>query len=133
MYLLINPDNTVNFADDHPINDALDLNGLRLIEIKEKSLDKVVEEIHPEVAIWDEVSKKVRTDPLSVSLRQESVNKRREAQKKIKQHYPFWKQLNILREGNPKKIEVMGKFIDACRKWSNSTSTTAAQLEKITP
>jgi hypothetical protein len=79
MYLLINPDNTVNFADDHPINDALDLNGLRLIEIKEKSLDKVVGEIHPEVAIWDEVSKKVRADPLSVSLRQESVNKRREA------------------------------------------------------
>jgi hypothetical protein len=36
-------------------------------------------------------------------------------------------------EGNSKKIEVMGKFIDACRKWSNSTSTTSAQLEKINP
>lgn len=55
------------------------------------------------------------------------------ARNRITKYYPEWKQLNILREGNSRKIEAMGKFIDACRKWSNGKSAHTAQLEKINP
>lgn len=133
MYLLINPDNTVNFADDHPINESLNFEGLRLIELKEKSLDDVVGHVPPELAIWDDVEKEVNSDPVLESLKQQESQKRSEAQDKIKQHYPLWKQINILREGNADSISRMGKFIDACRTWSNDPTAQIDQLEKIIP
>ena len=63
----------------------------------------------------------------------EEAQKRFAARAKIMEFYPEWKQLNILREGNERQISKMGRFIDACRKWSNSKSATTTQLEKINP
>lgn len=55
------------------------------------------------------------------------------ARNRITEFYPEWRQLNILREGNDRKIASMGKFIDACRKWSNEESASINDLEKIKP
>jgi hypothetical protein len=47
--------------------------------------------------------------------------------------YPQHKQLNILRSGNTDDIVRMGKFIDACRDWSNGSTPDPAQLGAIKP
>lgn len=59
--------------------------------------------------------------------------KRREARAHITTFYPEWKQLNILREGDDEAIQTMGRFIDACRDWSNDPDATLDQLHAITP
>jgi hypothetical protein len=63
MYLLINPDNTINFADNHPIREDLALEGLILIEFKNKELKEVVGNIAPDMAYWDEANRRVIIDP----------------------------------------------------------------------
>jgi len=51
----------------------------------------------------------------------------------IESHYPIYRQLNIMRCGEPKEIARMGAFIDACRAWSNSDSPDPAALAAIVP
>lgn len=63
----------------------------------------------------------------------EEAQKRFAARAKITEFYPEWKQLNILREGNERQISKMGRFIDACRDWSNKSNSKQAQLEKLVP
>ena len=55
------------------------------------------------------------------------------ARKHISDTYPLWKQLNILREGDQKRIEKMGRFIDATRIWSNDPKAKITELKKIKP
>jgi hypothetical protein len=55
------------------------------------------------------------------------------ASKHIARAYPVWKQLNVLREGDPKKIEKMSRFIDATRRWSNDPKAKIKGLDKIKP
>ncbi|UGA38919.1 hypothetical protein JOS77_04340 [Chromobacterium haemolyticum] len=47
--------------------------------------------------------------------------------------YPAWQQLNILRSGSKEEQARMGKFIDACRGWSNSEHPDPSELESIQP
>lgn len=61
----------------------------------------------------------------------EVVQKRIAARAKITEHYPEWNQLNILREDNERQIARMGRFIDACRAWSNRADSSFAELERI--
>lgn len=63
MYLLINRDNSINYGNDHPIDERLDMDGLRLLEFPNKSLYEVVGDIMPYEAYWDEVNCKVIRDP----------------------------------------------------------------------
>lgn len=49
----------------------------------------------------------------------EKVKRQREAARQINTVYPVWKQMNIMREGDPVKIAEMSKFIDDVRAWSN--------------
>lgn len=63
MYLLINPDGTVNFADDHPIREDLYFDGLELIEYPKKNLEDVVGNVQPHEAVWDKKKKRVIRDP----------------------------------------------------------------------
>lgn len=51
----------------------------------------------------------------------------------IHRHYPVHVQLNVLRTGSEDERKKMSVFIDACRTWSNQTSATSAELEKIKP
>lgn len=55
------------------------------------------------------------------------------ARKHITKVYPVWKQLNIIRDGNEKKIEKMSSFIDAIRKWSNNPKAKIDDLQNIKP
>ena len=129
MYLLINSDNTVNFADDHPINPALDFAGLTLIEFQDKNLDQIVGSVCPEEALWDPERECVIQDPRRLENNQNSIA----AGLKIKSIYPIWKQLNILRSGTQEEIDRMGSFIDACRDWSNDPEASVEDLETIVP
>jgi hypothetical protein len=47
--------------------------------------------------------------------------------------YPVWKQLNIMRSGDQKEIDKMGRFIDAVRKWSNDPKAKMTDLKNIKP
>ncbi|MGQ0710351.1 MAG: hypothetical protein ACT4NV_11445 [Rhodoferax sp.] len=51
----------------------------------------------------------------------------------IERHYPTYKQLNVLRSGDPAAIAAMGTFIDLCREWSNGEQPDPAELEAIQP
>ena len=64
MYLLINEDNSVNFADNHPIRSGLIHEGTTLVEILDKTLAEVVGEIHPGEAYWDEETQQVIRNPI---------------------------------------------------------------------
>ena len=66
MYLLINPDQSINFAAEHPIKKGLNFDGLKLIEFPEKKLKAVMGDIQLESALWDETRQKVILDPLLV-------------------------------------------------------------------
>lgn len=66
MYLLINLDQSINFADEHPIKKGLNFDGLKLIEFPEKKLKEVIENIQLGSALWDETRQKVILDPLLV-------------------------------------------------------------------
>lgn len=62
----------------------------------------------------------------------EGQEKRMVARAKITGQYPIWKQMNIVRNGTATEQKKMGAFIDAVRVWSNDTTSTLKQLEKIT-
>ncbi|MGR2660307.1 hypothetical protein ACUXVY_01745 [Chromobacterium haemolyticum] len=51
----------------------------------------------------------------------------------IHRYYPVHVQLNVLRTGSEDERKKMSAFIDACRAWSNQSSATSAELEKIKP
>jgi hypothetical protein len=51
----------------------------------------------------------------------------------ITNHYPDWKQLNILRAGTKAQKDQMTAFIDACRDWSNGDKPNPADLAAIQP
>jgi hypothetical protein len=54
---------------------------------------------------------------------------------KIRTAYPEYKQLNILRAGDPTDVNKMNTFIDAVRAWANSESPDPwdGTLEQIVP
>ena len=64
MYLLINPDKSINFADDHPIKKNLHFEGLKLVEYSDKKLKEVMGDIALIQALWDERKQKIIQDPL---------------------------------------------------------------------
>lgn len=59
--------------------------------------------------------------------------RRRQARAHILEYYPEWRQLNVLRAGDSEAIATMGKFIDACRNWSNDPAADPADLAAIQP
>ena len=59
--------------------------------------------------------------------------RRRAARLRISEVYPEWRQLNILRSGTRKEIARMGKFLDACRAWSNDPNAPEEALAAIQP
>ncbi|QOZ83188.1 MULTISPECIES: hypothetical protein [Chromobacterium] len=61
------------------------------------------------------------------------VRTRRQCEDHINRQYPVWQQLNILRSGSIEEQARMGKFIDACRDWSNGEQPDPAELERIQP
>ena len=66
MYLLINSDNTINYGNDHPIDQNLDFEGLKLIEFPDKTLEEVVGDIAPLEALWDEDNQRIIRNPIMV-------------------------------------------------------------------
>lgn len=66
MYLLINPDKSINFADEHPIKKNLHFEGLKLVEFSQKRLKEVMGDIALIQARWDERTQKIIQDPLCV-------------------------------------------------------------------
>ncbi|GLS26151.1 hypothetical protein [Marinibactrum halimedae] len=131
MYIFINPDNSVNYANNHPVNWHLFHEGLRLIEFPEKELFEVVKDIPPEYARWDEELQEVYHAPDFLPEKLELNERRRLARERIVSKYPVFKQMNIMRSGDEKEIEKMGKYIDEYRAWSNDHSRGIEELEKI--
>lgn len=131
MYLLINKDGSVNFADDHPINQYLCFERVTLIELHDKTLAEVVGDIQPEEAVWDAENEQVVRHPYFVVGGEEW--RRRQASIKINEHYPISKQLNILRESDKAEKRKMVVFIDACRNWSNDSSSDPMAIQDIAP
>lgn len=64
MYLLINCDNTINYGNDHPINERLNFDGVTIVEFPDKTLAEVVGDISPAEAYWDEENQKVIVNPV---------------------------------------------------------------------
>lgn len=63
MYLLINNDGSINYGNNHPIDDSLDFEGLTLLEFPDKTLEEVVGDVKPYEAYWDESTQTVIRDP----------------------------------------------------------------------
>lgn len=61
------------------------------------------------------------------------VRARNTCEQYIQQYYPIWQQLNLMRAGTAAQQKTMGKFIDACRAWSNGESLDLHALEAIKP
>jgi len=127
MYLLINDDNTINFAGDHPIDKGLNFTGTRLVEFKRKKMAAVVGDVAPDIAWWNDKTKKVERDPRIADPRNT------QAREKILQFYPVWRQMNVLRSGDSVEVEKMGLFIDVVRAWANDRDRPVSDLEKIIP
>ena len=66
MYLLINPDKSINFADEHPIKKNLHFEGLKLVEFLDKKRKEVMGDVALIQALWDERTQKIIRDPLCV-------------------------------------------------------------------
>lgn len=64
MYLLINKDNSINYGNEHPVDEKLNFEGLKLIEFPEKSLNDVVGNVSPDEAFWDEENQIVIRNPM---------------------------------------------------------------------
>ena len=132
MYLLINPDGTINFADEHPVDIGLATTELQLVELPEQSLIEVLNGVSIDEAVWDAAEQCVARDPSLLAISDED-GYRQQAEQYILQHYPLWHQLNILRSGDEEAIQTMGDFIDACRDWSNQTNPDLADLQVLQP
>jgi len=52
-YILVNKNRSLNFADEHPVNQYLSLHGVELIEFPDKTLEQVMNGIKFEAACWD--------------------------------------------------------------------------------
>ncbi len=131
MYLLVNPDMTINVADNHPISNVLNREGLTLIEFPDKSLDDMVGDIPLEEAMWDEAEQQVIFHPYFAVGSAEW--RRQQASIKINHYYPVSKQLNLYRSGDKAAIKTMARFIDRCRQWSNDLSSDPSLIAHITP
>ena len=63
----------------------------------------------------------------------EHEHRRIMASQKIVEHYPTWKQINILRSGSPSEQKKMSVFIDAIRHWSNNPDTDLDWINSFSP
>ena len=134
MYLLINADGTINFADEHPVEGDLVTAELELVELPEQALVEVFGDISIDEAVWDFAEQCIKRDPYLADCIESSEDWcRQQAENHILQYYPLWHQLNILRSGNEKTIQQMGVFIDACRDWSNQVNPQLADLQVLQP
>ena len=134
MYLLINPDGTINFADEHPVDGDLVTAELTLVDLPEQTLAEVCGDISIDEAVWDAAEQCIKRDPHLVDCAEGSENWcRQQAESHILQHYPLWHQLNILRSGDQAAVQQMGNFIDACRDWSNQSHPILADLQTLHP
>ena len=68
MYLLINRDNSINFADDHPIDNRLCFEGVTLVEKPDCNMAEVMSAIPIEYAVWDPEQASVVHDPRYLPL-----------------------------------------------------------------
>lgn len=85
---------------------------------------------------YQTVDTTIPLDPVAIKELADSLNAnviRRMCAAHIERHYPTYKQLNILRSGDPVEVAKMGAFIDACRAWSNGENPDPAALEAIQP
>jgi hypothetical protein len=134
MYLLINPDGTINVADEHPVDADLVTAELTLVELPEQLLAEVFGDISIDEAVWDHAEQCIKRDPyLADCVEGSEAWCRQQAEKHIVQYYPLWQQLNILRSNDETTIQQMGTFIDACRDWSNQPSPALADLQTLHP
>ncbi len=53
MYLLVNKDNSINYAGEHPIDTRLQLEGLTVFEFATRNKAEVLADIPVEEALWD--------------------------------------------------------------------------------
>ncbi len=53
MYLLVNRDNSINYAGEHPIDTRLQLEGLTVLEFATRNKAEVLTDIPVEEAMWD--------------------------------------------------------------------------------
>jgi hypothetical protein len=134
MYLLINPDGTINFAAEHPVDVDLLTAELTLVELPDQSLVDVFNGIAIDEAIWDAAEQCIKRDPSLVDCAEGSESWcRQQAEQHILHYYPLWHQLNILRSDDKEAILTMGDFIDACRDWSNQAYPDLADLQTLRP
>ncbi len=131
MYLLINPDKTMNTVGEHPIDKALLTQALLLVEFPEKTIADVMGNISIDEALWDADKQQVVRHPLFDPGSE--AWRRLKAGQHINQSYPLWKQVNLLRSGDKSAMKKMALFIDKCRKWSNDLSIDKALINRIEP
>jgi hypothetical protein len=131
MYLLINPDQTISLAGNHPMNETLNTNGLTLVELPDQTVADVMGTIPIEEALWHADTKTVSRHPV-FAVGSEAW-RRRQAALRIQQCYPFYKQLNILRSSDKAAKKKMVVFIDQCRAWSNDAMSDPTLIEQIVP
>ena len=132
MYLLINADGTINFADEHPVEGDLVTAELELVEFPEQALAEVFGDISIDEAVWDFAEQCIKRDPCLADCNEGSEDWcRQQAEQHILIHYPLWRQLNILRSNDTATIQQMGSFIDACRDWSNQANPELTDLQAL--
>ena len=131
MYLLLNHDDSINIADDHPIDANLYIDGLTLVELPEYTRAQVMGDVPIDDARWDTENQVVcRYDK---SFTDSTSWRQQQAAQRITQFYPLYKQLNILRSAHSSEQKRMALFIDKCRKWSNDFSIKADIIDRLTP
>ena len=126
MYLLINPDDSLNTVGEHPLPSIVPYDALTLIEHPEHTVADILGNIPLIDAQWDRVSEQVsrRADAIKGS----SAWRARVASQIIHQQYPLYRQLNYLRSRDKDTLKTMVRFIDACRAWSNDQSVDPDQI-----
>ena len=72
MYLLINDDNSLNFAGEHPIDHRLCLEGVTLVEKHDDSVADVMGGVPIAIAAWDAEQERVIPDPRLFPLNPEN-------------------------------------------------------------
>ena len=75
----------------------------------------------------------ITMNTLSVASMDRTDARKMQAHRHMVSVYPEWRQLNILRSGTRKEIARMGKFLDACRAWSNDPNAPEEALAAIQP
>ncbi|OQS37703.1 hypothetical protein B0T45_13875 [Chromobacterium haemolyticum] len=72
-------------------------------------------------------------DVVDVRIISSPAEARMQCEAYIEQHYPLWRQMNVLRAGTAEEQARMGRFIDTCRAWSNVEQPDPTELEKLKP